>query len=178
MLGQTRFLAFVFTLLCCSSIYAFEPTFFARIIVEKPTIVKGDSTLVSVVLYSDGNFVDARCKSGNIKLKKCQTRYLSNNKRHRTGQAIWHNKRYNTLLWAQYVVKSEKTGKIKFPAQKFTATIRYYQRSVNPFAELWGQRSAFKDFIVKCKTEDAFISITEKPKRNTKTIIDSGAPTI
>ena len=156
----------------------FKPTFFARIVVEKPTLVKGDSTLVSIILYSDGAFTEARCSNGELKLKNCSVRRIGNPRHRRTGQAILGNHRYNTLVWAQYVVASGKTGRIKIPPQKFKATLRYLQSDPSLPIDPWGRNAVYKDFTVKCSTKASVILYTEKPKKDTETLIRSGAHTI
>lgn len=156
----------------------FEPILFARVIVDKPILVKGDSTLVSVVLYSDGAFSQAKCSSGELRPKGCTARRIGNSQHRLTGQAVWQGRRYNTLVWAQYIVASSKPTRVKIPPMKFTATLHYRLRSTNPFDELWERKGSLKSFTAKCRTEAAAITFKETPKRDTRTLISSGASTV
>ena len=155
----------------------FQPTFFAQIETNNATPIRGDSTVISIVLYSDGEFVDAECKTTKV-LKHPEFRCISGAAHRMAGQAIVKGKRDNRVVWSQYVVKSEKVKDIKIKPLKFTAQIRYYEYTPSPFSGMWGQRRRYKDFTAKCSTPTFEIKFTEKPKKSTRELLKYGKAAI
>ncbi|MBR1711938.1 MAG: BatD family protein [Alloprevotella sp.] len=147
------------------------PAFFVRTIVQKPEFIKGDSTLVSFVLYSEGEIRTASCKQKALKVKGARARRLNINRETTRGRGRWENRLYNTLVWAQYIVAADAVGTLTLPAIDFRATVRLYERSADPFAEFFGYRRGYKDFEVSASSAKTKISVTEKPKKTTQEIM-------
>jgi len=154
------------------------PTLFVRTIVKKTPFIKGDSTLVSFVLYSDAEFQKVVCKTKKLKIKRGSLRKLDVNRARSGGRARYQNRIYNTLIWSQYMVASDDVGKIVVPPLEFECVLRVYQQSNDPFDRFFNRRRSYKDVEMKTKSEETTIEVIEKPRKNTNELLKSGGKVI
>ena len=160
-------------LLCCLTTARAQrqPTFFARVVAEKPNVIVGDSTLVSILLYSDAEFQSVSCKTKTLRLRGADVHRRSVDRMRGTGRTVYGGRVWNTMLWAQYMVSTDKLGDIKIPEMKFTATLRLYDRPVDPFDDFFGRRRTYRDVEVKAVSEEAKITFVEKPRKTTRELL-------
>lgn len=150
-----------------------EPAFFVRIIPQQEEVVHGDSTLVSVVVYSSADLQSVTCTTEKeLKIKGCSVRKVSNDNARRVVQSRYDGRVYYTLVWAQYVVGSEHIGEYSVPEQAFNGVVRVYQRSNDPYFGFFGSRS-YKDYKVKAESPRTKLKFIEKPQRTTEQLLRS-----
>jgi len=145
-----------------------------RIVPDRETVYAGDSMLVSVVLYASAPIAKAECPTKFSVSGKCRVRKLDINRdatasRVREGRNI-----YYTLVWAQYVVAPEKTGRFTIPAQKFKATLQQVVRMPDLFDQMMGARPEYKELKASASSEEYKFEVKEKPLRSTQEIMRGG----
>ena len=78
-----------------------KPIFFARTVIESPTLIKGDSMLVSIILYSDADLQQIRCNTQTLKLKNVTVRRLNFNRDETLGLRNYKGQTFNSLVWPE-----------------------------------------------------------------------------
>ncbi len=151
-----------------------EVDFFVRVVAQPSEVIKGDSTLVSYVLYATAPFSKAELQNKEIKVKNARVRRLS---RHRGGgmsQVREKGRVYYTVVGAQYVVSSEDVGTLTMPSCKFKAAFRFRESSRDPFEEFFGYGGRVFEVESEAKSEPLKIKVKEKPRRTTLEMMNDG----
>lgn len=150
-----------------------EPAFFVRIVPQQSEVIHGDSTIVSVVVYSSADLQSVTCTTkGELKIKGCSVRKISNDNARRVVQSRYEGRVYYTLVWSQYVVGSDEIGEYNVPVQEFTGEVRVYQRSNDPFYGFFGSYN-YKDYKVKAASPKTKLTFIEKPQKTTEQLMNS-----
>ncbi|MBB3703136.1 BatD family protein [Alloprevotella rava] len=151
-----------------------KPIFFARTIVEKPALIKGDSMLVSIVLYSDADLQQIRCNTLTLKLKNATVRRLNFNRNETLGLRNYKGQAFNSLIWAEYIISANEITTLVLPSFKFEGIARTYipAQQGSPFLGWWIPQET-KDIRIKTATEKVKIPVIYKPQKTTKELLQS-----
>lgn len=151
-----------------------KPIFFARTVIESPTLIKGDSMLVSIILYSDADLQQIRCNTQTLKLKNATVRRLNFNRDETLGFRNYKGQTFNSLVWAEYVISANEITTIVLPAFKFEGIARTYipSQQASPFLGWWTPKE-IKDVHIKTVTEKVKIPVIHKPQKTTKELLQS-----
>lgn len=151
-----------------------KPIFFAKTVIESPTLIKGDSMLVSIILYSDADLQQIRCNTQTLKLKNATVRRLNFNRDETLGFRNYKGQTFNSLVWAEYVISANEITTIVLPAFKFEGIARTYisSQQASPFLGWWTPKE-IKDVHIKTVTEKVKIPVIHKPQKTTKELLQS-----
>ncbi len=149
---------------------------FARVVAEPSEIYAGDSTLVSVVLYSTAPVASAECSTKfRVNGKgKSDVRQLAVNRDATASRVREGGRVYHTLVWAQYVVALHDVAKYTVPQQKFKATLRRAVRVPDMFDRMMGVQPEYRETRVEGVSEELTLEAKEKPLRSTQEMMRSG----
>ncbi len=151
-----------------------EVDFFVRVVAQPSEVVKGDSTLVSYVLYANAPFSKAEIQSKEIKVKNARVRKLSRRRGGATSQVREKGRVYYTVVGAQYVVAPEDVGTLTVPSCKFKAAFRFRESTGDPFEEFFGYGGRVFEVEREAKSEPLKIKVKEKPRRTTLEMMNDG----
>ncbi len=147
--------------------------FVAETVLEKSEIHKGDSLLVSVVLYASQQF-DQIGTAPELKIKNATVRPLrfpvENTQRRvrRDGRVLY------SIVCAQYVVCPSETGTYVVPPLKVEGAYRVYQQAQTPFDDFFGVPRKYDSVKAKAVTEKVSFQTIPKPQRTTRDAIRQG----
>lgn len=164
----------IFTLLLLPQISATAQeklAFFARTIVEKSPLIKGDSALVSIVLYSDGDLQKVICRTKELRLKHAFSHRLKVDREETLGLRNYQGRTYQSLIWSQYVISAKDFTTIEIPAIRFEGVIRIYRQHLP--GSLW-KSEEYRDLHYKTSTEKLNIKVIDKPQKTTQELLQSG----
>ena len=170
-----RYLLLAFSLLSLPAIADKKPAevFMAETVLEKSEIHKGDSLLVSVVIYASQPF-DQIGTAPELKIKNATVRPLrfpvENTQRRvrRDGRVLY------SIVCAQYVVCPSETGTYVVPPLKVEGAYRVYQQAQTPFDDSFGVPRKYDSVKAKAVTEKVSFQTTPKPQRTTRDAIRQG----
>lgn len=72
---------------------------------------------------------------------------------------------YNTVVWSQYVVFPQQTGKLTIPEVSFEATVAQRVRNLDPWDAFFNSGSAFSEVTKNLKTPSITINVEPLPTR-------------
>ncbi len=148
-----------------------EPEFFVRTVPQKTEVMHGDSTLVSIVVYTTGELQTLTAKDKDeLAIKGCRVRKVSNDAQRHVTRARYEGRIYNALVWARYVVSCDELGTFTVPARTFQATVRVYQRAANPYDSFFGRRR-YTDHKLKAESPKEKLSFIPKPRKTTEQLL-------
>lgn len=174
-MNYIRYLLLALSLLSLSAFADKKPAevFVAETVLEKSEIHKGDSLLVSVVLYASQPF-DQVGNAPELKIKNATVRPLrfrvENTQRRvrRDGRVLY------SIVCAQYVVCPSETGTYVVPPLKIEGAYRVYQQAQTPFDDFFGVPRKYVTVKAKAATEKVSFETTPKPLRTTRDAIRQG----
>lgn len=137
---------------------------FAEVQAQSADIVIGDSTLLTVVLYSSApvNTVETKKEPS---VKRAHLRALRFNPNATVRRVVRDGRRYYSMVVAQYVLATERLGKLKVSACEYEATFLFRKSTGNPFEEFFGYGGETISVKKKVKAEAIELTVKEKPKR-------------
>lgn len=170
-----RYLLLAFSLLSLPAFADKKPAevFMAETVLEKSEIHKGDSLLVSVVIYASQPF-DQIDTAPELKIKNATVRPLrfrvENTQRRvrRDGRVLY------SIVCAQYVVCPSETGTYVVPPLKVEGAYRVYQQAQTPFDDFFGVPRKYDAVKAKAVTEKVSFQTIPKPQRTTRDAIRQG----
>lgn len=170
-----KYLLLAFSLLSLPAFADKKPAevFMAETVLEKSEIHKGDSLLVSVVIYASQPF-DQIGTAPELKIKNATVRPLrfrmENTQRRvrRDGRVLY------SIVCAQYVVCPSETGTYVVPPLKVEGAYRIYQQTQTPFDDFFGVPRKYDAVKAKAVTEKVSFQTTPKPLRTTRDAIRQG----
>ena len=170
-----KYLLLALSLLSLSAFADKKPAevFMAETVLGKSEIHKGDSLLVSVVLYASQPF-DQVGSAPELKIKNATVRPLrfrvENTQRRvrRDGRVLY------SIVCAQYVVCPSETGTYVVPPLKIEGAYRVYQQAQTPFDDFFGVPRKYDVVKAKAATEKVSFETTPKPLRTTRDAIRQG----
>ena len=141
---------------------------FIRIYPDKDIIYKGDSLLITVVLYSSFPIHQAK-ETVDFKSKgNCNIRPLNIPKDNSGKRTNIDGKVYYSLIWEQYVISPKDTGKFQFTSPQIKGTVREFLNMPNWIDQMMGVKPKFRDYPVKAKPSTYNFEVIEKPLRTTQ----------
>lgn len=149
------------------------PEFFVRVVPQKKEVVKGDSTIVSIIVYSSADLQSVTCKSEKeLKIKGCRVRKVSNDNGRRVVQTRLDGKVYYALVWARYMVASDEIGEYNIPELSFEGVVRVYSRTGDDFFGFFG-RTTYKDHKMKATSLKTKLPFVQKQQKTTDELLHS-----
>ena len=145
-----------------------ESDFFVRIYPDKETVYEGDSLLVSVVLHASFPIHHLEEIHPFKHKGKCQVRPLGIRKDPTNGQTRIGNQIYYTLVWEQYVITPQGTGRYEFISPQFKGILHEVTRMPDWIDQMMGARPEYKEHKVKAPEASFSFQIKEKPLRTTE----------
>lgn len=143
--------------------------FWVEVAIDKGgRLVAGDSALVTFVVHSA--LPIAKIESKPIRsIKNATFRSIRFDRDATASQYIYRGHVINTLIWAQIVVKPEKTGEITIPECTYEAQL-YTSRYKGWFGnDIYGDKVK-----VEAKSPKKVLTVIEKPSRTTAEMQGSG----
>lgn len=137
---------------------------FAEVQVQSPEVIIGDSTVVTVVLYSSAPVNTTETKK-ELSVKNAHLRALRFNPNATVRRVIKDGRRYYSMVAAQYVLATERLGKLKLSACEYEATFLFRRSTGNPFEVFFGYGGETISVKKTVKAEPVEITVKEKPKR-------------
>lgn len=174
-------LAFFFTLLLPSmALAANDDNLQVRLMADPaPTSYSGDSLLVSVVLYASAPIAQASCPDDlSFKGTTYSLRQLRIDRQATAGQVRERGRIYYTLVWAQYVVKTPKAGRLIAQPLKFKATLQQIVRMPDLMGQMMGERPEYREIKAKATSQSLTIEVTDKPLRSTEEMLHDSRATM
>lgn len=142
----------------------------------------GDSTIVTVTLYSNVSFAQIKNKSDKVpSVKNAEVNPFNKNRRMTQGTAIYKGHRYYAVAAEQFAVTPDETGTVTFPSQKYDVVLEVQtrQRGYDPFEDFFSFGSPFGSRTEKikksCTSEPLKIKVTKRPPKTIKDLQQSGA---
>ena len=76
-----------------------------------------------------------------------------------------NGRRYNTVVWSQYVVFPQQTGKLTIPALTFEAVVAQRARNIDPWDAFFNSGSAYTEVTKNLKTPSIQITVDPLPTK-------------
>lgn len=78
---------------------------------------------------------------------------------------VVNGRNYNTVVWSQYVVFPQQTGKLTIPALNFEAVVVQRTRNIDPWDAFFNSGSAYTEVTKNLKTPSIQIEVQPLPAR-------------
>lgn len=144
-------------------------------------VVMGDSTLVSVYLYSDRPIHSYRLDDRRLKVKGGRLRCIYRGDSRRQSLTRLNGKPYYALVCAQYVFTPSKKGRTTLPAWAVKAELIEEtvttQRRIDPFFgpfDSWFTPTERKLVKGKTRTKAVTVEVNEAPRKTIRQLKSSG----
>lgn len=147
--------------------------FFAKVKCDRQMVNRGDSCLVSVILYGTSPFFYMD-EAPQLTLRNAKVRKLNVRRELTARKIVEGGKVYYIQVGAQYVITPLKTEILEIPSIKFKGKFRIYDRLPGPFDSFYGVRSSFREREAKAASTKIKIPVREKPLRSTQEAFRSG----
>ncbi len=146
----------------------------AEMVTQTENIVVGDSTIVTLMLYSSAPVSKFTIKPEALhvkhaKVRPIKLRYYNNSSRVRKDGKIFY-----AMAAAQYVISPENRSTLTIPTLNVEATFYFRKTSNTPFADFFGYGGETIEVTQKAKSTSINIPIVDKPKRTTQEMQGSG----
>lgn len=154
-------------------------TFFAQYECSKENVTVGDSTVVSLVLYSSHPFQDVNCTTKTSKIKGGHSRRVPSRGQRQQQQVRHEDGIYYALVWERYIVGSDEVETIAFPEVSFKGTFivydsEYEYEPLDPFGFFSRPTRKSHQAEASCKSKKFKLPVVPRPKRSTQEVLSSG----
>ena len=137
--------------------------FFVEVMSDKEKVVKGDSCLISFVLYASHPF-EVTGVPAKMKVRNASARLLRIG-RQPLQRVVKNDQVYFASVGQQYVVRTDDTGKLTVPESAFAVELSIQEHLVDPFDAFFGQMPPVKKVKLKAKSKKFEVEVVDKPKR-------------
>ena len=173
---------FVITLISPITINAKEgQEIFSRVVINNGEhIIAGDSTVFSVIIYSNLPFGEIKCTDSNVKISGCRVRQTYQGNGRRQSRSYLGGRAYYSTVWSQYVIGSNNKGKYTFPSLSFSAQL-YIEQSddIDPFDPFgFFRQPRYKKVKATLKSPETKFEIIDQPRKSTEELMNSGKTVI
>lgn len=173
---RLRFGCLVVVLITCLSALADKPKqeveTFGRIEARAEQIYRGDSLVVSYVLYSSAPFSDIAPKTELKKVKNATFRSLSVGARLSQNRVRENGKIYYRMVVASYSVVPTGNGDVVMPELTYEARVFFRKSSGNLLEDFFAPGGGVVNQTEKIKIPSLKIPVVEKPRRSTREMME------
>ena len=148
-------------------------SFFAKVKCDRPVVNRGDSCLVSVILYGTSPFFYMD-EAPLLTVRNAKVRKLNVRRELTVRKIVEGGRVYYIQVGAQYVITPLMAETLEIPSVKFKGKFRIYDRLPGPFDSFYGVRSSFREREAKAVSTKIKIPVREKPLRSTQEAFRSG----
>lgn len=145
---------------------------FGRIEARAEQIYRGDSLVVSYVLYSSAPFSDIAPKAELKKVKNATFRPLSVGGRLSQNRVRENGKIYYRMVVASYSVAPTGSGNVVMPELTYEALFRFRKSTGSLLEEFFGHGGEVIEQTEKIKIPSLKLSVVEKPRRSTREMME------
>ena len=135
---------------------------FIRALVSKTKVYDQEAVLLTYKVYTDVNLVNLDNPVPDLKGFNIQEVELSQQRQFELEHYNGHN--YNTLVWRQFVLFPQETGKLEIPSMEYEAVVAVQtRRSVDPFEMMFNGGSSYVEVRKKLKSNKVIIEVEKLP---------------
>ena len=135
---------------------------FIKASVNKTKVFDQEALLLTYKVYTDVNLVNLDNPVPDLKGFNIQEVELSQDRQFELEHYNGHN--YNTLLWRQFVLFPQETGKLEIPSMEYEAVVAVQtRRSMDPFEMMFNGGYSYVEVKKKLKSNKVVIDVEKLP---------------
>ena len=135
---------------------------FVRALVSKTKVYDQEAFLLTYKVYTDVNLVNLDNPVPDLKGFNIQEVELSQQRQFELEHYNGHN--YNTLVWRQFVLFPQETGKLEIPSMEYEAVVAVQtRRSMDPFEMMFNGGSSYVEVRKKIKSNKVTVEVEKLP---------------
>ena len=137
---------------------------FVKALVSKTKVYDQEALLLTYKVYTDVNLVNLDNPAPDLKGFNIQEVELSQQRQFELEHYNGHN--YNTLVWRQFVLFPQETGKLEIPSMEYEAVVAVQtRRSMDPFEMMFNGGSSYVEVRKKLKSNKVVIDVEKLPAK-------------
>ena len=129
--------------------------------VNKSKVHEQEAILLTYKIYTVLNLTELQGKMPDLKGFHTQEVPLPRNKTYSLEH--YKGRNYRTIVWSQYVLFPQQTGKLEIPSITFTGVVEQMNRNVDPFDAFFNGGSAYVSVRKKIVTPKVSIDVLPLP---------------
>lgn len=131
---------------------------FVKALVSKTKVYDQEAFLLTYKVYTDVNLVNLDNPVPDLKGFNIQEVELSQQRQFELEHYNGHN--YNTLVWRQFVLFPQESGKLEIPSMEYEAVVAVQtRRSMDPFEMMFNGGSSYVEVRKKLKSNKVLIDV-------------------
>ncbi len=135
---------------------------FIKASVNKTKVFDQEALLLTYKVYTDVNLVNLDNPVPDLKGFNIQEVELSQDRQFELEHYNGHN--YNTLVWRQFVLFPQETGKLEIPSMEYEAVVAVQtRRSMDPFEMMFNGGYSYVEVKKKLKSNKVVIDVEKLP---------------
>ncbi|MBQ2126166.1 MAG: BatD family protein, partial [Bacteroidaceae bacterium] len=135
---------------------------FIKASVNKTKVFDQEALLLTYKVYTDVNLVNLDNPVPDLKGFNIQEVELTQDRQFELEHYNGHN--YNTLLWRQFVLFPQETGKLEIPSMEYEAVVAVQtRRSMDPFEMMFNGGYSYVEVKKKLKSNKVVIDVEKLP---------------
>ena len=136
---------------------------FVRAILSKSKVYEQEALLLTYKIYSAVNLTNLDFPTPELKGFNIQEIELPQNRQFELDN--YNGRNYNTLVWRQFVLFPQESGKISIPPIDFEATVAIQEsRSIDPFEMMFNGYAGYVEVKKKLKTNPLELEVVQFPQ--------------
>lgn len=137
---------------------------FVKALVSKTKVYDQEAFLLTYKVYTDVNLVNLDNPAPDLKGFNIQEVELSQQRQFELEHYNGHN--YNTLVWRQFVLFPQESGKLEIPSMEYEAVVAVQtRRSMDPFEMMFNGGSSYVEVRKKLKSNKVLIDVEKLPAK-------------
>ena len=137
---------------------------FVKALVSKTKVYDQEAFLLTYKVYTDVNLVNLDNPAPDLKGFNIQEVELSQQRQFELEHYNGHN--YNTLVWRQFVLFPQESGKLEIPSMEYEAVVAVQtRRSMDPFEMMFNGGSSYVEVRKKLKSNEVLIDVEKLPAK-------------
>ena len=137
---------------------------FVKALVSKTKVYAQEAFLLTYKVYTDVNLVNLDNPAPDLKGFNIQEVELSQQRQFELEHYNGHN--YNTLVWRQFVLFPQESGKLEIPSMEYEAVVAVQtRRSMDPFEMMFNGGSSYVEVRKKLKSNKVVIDVEKLPAK-------------
>ena len=130
--------------------------------VNKTKVYDQEALLLTYKVYTDVNLVNLDNPAPDLKGFNIQEIELPQHREFELEHYKGHN--YNTLVWRQYVLFPQETGRIEIPSMEYEAVVAVQKRtSMDPFEMMFNGGYSYVEVKKKLKSNKVVVDVEKLP---------------
>lgn len=130
---------------------------------SKTRVYEQEAILLTYKVYTTVNLTSLNPEMPDLKGFHVQQIELPRTKSF--TQENYNGRTYNTVVWSQYVLFPQQTGKLTIPSLTFEGIVAQRVRSMDPFDAFFNSGSSYTEVQKKIKTPSIQITVDPLPER-------------